>query len=45
MDPGCVEEGLARLQRDLASGEWERRNAGILGLDELDGGYRLVVSG
>jgi hypothetical protein len=45
MDPGCVEEGLVRLQRDLASGEWERRNAWILGLDELDSGYRLVVSG
>jgi hypothetical protein len=45
MDPGCVEEGLSRLQRDLASGEWERRNAGIRGLDELDAGYRLVVSG
>jgi len=43
MDQRCVREGLARLERDLASGEWARRNAELLELDELDGGYRLVV--
>jgi len=43
MDQGCVDEGLARLARDLDSGEWARRNGGLLELDELDGGYRLVV--
>jgi Methyltransferase domain len=44
MDGECVSEGLARLERDLESGEWERSNAALLGLDELDAGYRLVVS-
>ena len=43
MDRACVESGLARLGRDLASGRWARRNASLLELDELDGGYRLVV--
>jgi hypothetical protein len=43
MDERCVEDGLARLARDLESGEWARRNAHLLELDELDGGYRLVV--
>ena len=43
MDRRCVAEGLARLERDLGSGEWARRNADLLELDELDGGYRLVV--
>jgi SAM-dependent methyltransferase len=43
MEAGCIEAGLARLARDLESGEWERRNAGLLELDELDLGYRLVV--
>jgi hypothetical protein len=43
MDPACVESGLARLGRDLASAEWARRNADLLGLEELDCGYRLVV--
>ena len=43
MDPACVEPGLARLARDVESGRWARRNAGLLELDELDGGYRLVV--
>ena len=33
-----------RLAADLDSGEWERRNGGLLELDELDLGYRLVVA-
>ena len=45
MDPACVEEGLARLARDLETGEWERRHADLLELTELDGGYRLLVHG
>jgi SAM-dependent methyltransferase len=44
MDQGCVEAGLARLARDLDSGEWARRNADLLDLEELDAGYRLVVA-
>jgi SAM-dependent methyltransferase len=36
-------DGLRRLAADLKTGEWHRRNAGILDLTELDLGYRLVV--
>jgi SAM-dependent methyltransferase len=43
MDSACVEDGLARLARDLESGSWEARNGELLELDELDGGYRLVI--
>jgi SAM-dependent methyltransferase len=39
-----VADAMRRLEADLESGEWERRNAALLGLDELDAGYRLVVS-
>lgn len=41
---GYVEQKLARLRRDLESGEWERRYSALLELDELDLGYRLVVA-
>jgi SAM-dependent methyltransferase len=37
--------GLDRLAADIASGAWARRNAALLELDELDLGYRLLVSG
>jgi SAM-dependent methyltransferase len=40
-----VTPGLERLAADLASGEWTRRNAALLDLDEIDLGYRLLVSG
>jgi SAM-dependent methyltransferase len=43
MDGTCVEEGLARLRADLESGEWERRHADLLELEEIDRGYRLLV--
>jgi SAM-dependent methyltransferase len=39
-----VDEAITRLSADLESGEWERRNAGILACDALDLGYRLVVA-
>jgi len=35
---------LERLERDLMSGEWERRNAELYDRAELDLGYRLVMS-
>jgi hypothetical protein len=41
---GDVEAGLRKLRRDLETGEWERRYADLLGLDEYDAGYRLVVA-
>ena len=43
MDPDSVGSGLARLRRDLESGEWERSHADLLKLQELDLGYRLLV--
>jgi SAM-dependent methyltransferase len=43
MDQACVEEGVERLAADLESGAWRRRHADLFELDELDGGYRLVV--
>jgi hypothetical protein len=39
-----VEAAMAALRADLESGEWERRNALILELEELDLGYRLIVA-
>jgi SAM-dependent methyltransferase len=36
--------GLRRLRDDLDSGAWQRRHARLLELDELDVGYRLVVT-
>jgi SAM-dependent methyltransferase len=36
--------GLARLQADLESGEWARRHADLLELEELDLGYRLLTA-
>ena len=39
-----VSEFVERLEADLASGEWSRRNAGLLERDELDLGFRLVVA-
>jgi SAM-dependent methyltransferase len=43
MDGACLEEGMARLEADLHSGAWERRYAGLLKLEELDLGYRLLI--
>jgi hypothetical protein len=45
LSPEEVDEGLTRLSADLDSGEWHRRNAALLHLEELDLGYRLVVAG
>jgi SAM-dependent methyltransferase len=41
---GDVSEALARLELDLATGDWARHQAGLTGLDELDCGYRLVTA-
>jgi SAM-dependent methyltransferase len=37
-----AEQGLERLANDLRSGTWHKRNAGILTIDALDIGYRLL---
>jgi hypothetical protein len=39
-----VEQGVAELRRDLASGEWHRRYGDLLRRSTLDLGYRLVVA-
>jgi SAM-dependent methyltransferase len=44
LDENVVEHALELLADDLESGEWYRRNDHLLGLDELDLGYRLVVA-
>jgi len=44
LDRAEVDRMVERLRADLDSGEWERRNADLLGLEELDLGYRLVVA-
>jgi SAM-dependent methyltransferase len=41
---GNAEAGLQHLRQDLETGEWQRRYAGLLTLDEYDAGYRLVVA-
>lgn len=43
-DEATIAPGLARLAADLASGAWHARHAGLLGRDEIDAGYRLVVA-
>lgn len=35
---------VTALERDLASGEWDRRHGHLRELDELDVGLRLVVA-
>lgn len=39
-----VADGLARLERDLRSGAWAARHRDLLERDELDLGYRLLVT-
>ena len=41
---GDVSEALRRLDGDLQSGAWAERHAGLLALEALDCGYRLVVT-
>ncbi len=40
---GNVADGLKKLERDLDSGEWERKYGDLLEVRSLDLGYRLVV--
>ena len=39
-----ADAGLARLERDLRSGEWRRRYGHLLTRDTLDLGYRIVTT-
>ncbi|MGA9669110.1 MAG: hypothetical protein WBQ94_07880, partial [Terracidiphilus sp.] len=44
LDPGKLRAGVRRLERDLLSGAWAKRNSDLARLNYLDVGYRLVVS-
>ena len=44
MPPEQVDTAIERLRADLESGEWARRNAGILERDAMDYGYRLLIA-
>jgi SAM-dependent methyltransferase len=39
-----VDAAMARLASDLADGSWAGRHRGLMARDEIDGGYRLVIS-
>ncbi len=41
---GNVDAGLQNLRQDIETGEWARRYADVLTLDDYDAGYRLVVA-
>jgi SAM-dependent methyltransferase len=43
MAPETVDRVVQALERDLSSGEWDRRHGHLRELDEFDGGLRLVV--
>ncbi len=43
-DPAHVAEGMARLAADLRDGSWQRRYGHLLEFDQLDLGYRLLIS-
>jgi SAM-dependent methyltransferase len=44
LEPGVLERALAKLATDLESGAWRRRYGGLLALEELETGYRLVTA-
>ena len=41
----AVEKAMARLATDLRSGAWQTQYASLLDCEEIDLGYRLIVSG
>jgi SAM-dependent methyltransferase len=43
-DPRALAEGLSALAADLESGRWQERHRALSALDQLDAGYRLIVS-
>jgi hypothetical protein len=40
----ALRPGLTRLRSDLESGVWHERHADLLARDEIDLGYRLVIT-
>jgi SAM-dependent methyltransferase len=45
LDDADIQPGVDRLRADLESGAWHERHGDLLELDEIDLGYRLIVSG
>ncbi|ASW89093.1 MerR family transcriptional regulator [Mycobacterium marseillense] len=43
-DQGALAEGLGRLEADLRSGRWQRRHPELLEKQQLDAGYRLLIT-
>ncbi|MGI8663997.1 MAG: hypothetical protein ACR2LQ_12435 [Acidimicrobiales bacterium] len=39
-----VDDAMARLADDLATGAWHNAHRDLLTLDEIDAGYRIVVA-
>jgi hypothetical protein len=44
IETGVLQRALDELRTDLDGGAWRRRYGGLLGLEELDVGYRLVTA-
>lgn len=44
MPPEVVERVVTAVERDLASGTWDRRHGDLRKLDEFDAGMRLIVN-
>ncbi len=44
LDPSVVEAGMEQLRTDLDSGAWDAKWGHLRSLDELDLGYRLLVT-
>ncbi|WP_344866190.1 class I SAM-dependent methyltransferase [Amycolatopsis ultiminotia] len=44
-DPAAVDRGIGHLREDLRTGRWHERHRDLLGLEQWDAGFRLVVSG
>jgi SAM-dependent methyltransferase len=43
-DPAVVGVGMRRLASDLANGRWHERHGHLFDVDQLDLGYRLLIS-
>jgi SAM-dependent methyltransferase len=43
-DPVAVDRGIGQLRADLDSGRWQEHHRDLLGLDEWDAGFRLIVA-
>lgn len=44
MSPAVIERVVTAVERDLRSGEWDRKNGALHGLAAYDAGLRMVIS-